>query len=399
MLNTRFTQPLALLLASTTASFTFAQVLPLSGKLVQAQPAPRGELYVPYTQSNGARLPDWERITFRLIPAARRGGSLDLSAFVAVLGYDPSRSWNTGDPITSILMLGDLAEATNLPTRSLESILDAVGLSAGSFSLDDFGLLENQTLKTLVDAIPNLADLSLADVKPLYDLVEQELGTALANSLSDSALGNLIADVLLADLRLVSLDLSEYGLDSIAGLLDSPLNQFSRWGETSIGQIPGLVELPFADFFMDLGTPGAFALVDIVFGEKEARRLNTVTGSDVVGFDYPCNQDNCAHIELAGPEWLGATFVHGKQWISGDSQSVRGGSGCLAGEEPTGRHPFGKGFKVVLTDTNEASGLAEFGIYFRFSLFCGTSPYIIGPFPWMSQYEKDIIFLGSFNGG
>jgi hypothetical protein len=185
-------------------------------------------------------------------------------------------------------------------------------------------------------------------------------------------------------------------LNSIPGLLDAPLNQFARWGETLIGEIPGLEDLPFADFFTDLGTLGPFALVDIVFGEKEAHRLNTVTGSDVVGFDYPCNQNNCAHIELAGPDWLGATFLHGKQWISGNSQWVLGGSGCLAGEEPTGRHPFGEGFKVVLTDTNEADGQAEFSIYFRFCTFCGCSPYIIGPFPWMSQYEKDIIFLGAF---
>jgi hypothetical protein len=48
-------------------------------------------------------------------------------------------------------MLGDLAGATNLPTRSLESILEAVGLPAGSLSLADFGVMENQTLKTLVD--------------------------------------------------------------------------------------------------------------------------------------------------------------------------------------------------------------------------------------------------------
>ncbi len=193
-----------------------------------------------------------------------------------------------------------------------------------------------------------------------------------------------------------ALNLAEYGLNSIPGLLDAPLDQFARWGETLIGEIPGLADLPFADFFTDLGTPGPFALVDIVFGDKEARRLNTVTGSNVVGFDYPCDQDNCAHIELAGPDWLGATFLHGKQWISGNSQWVPGGSGCLAGEEPTGRHPYGEGFKVVLLGTDEASGLAEFGIYFRFSIFCGKTPYIIGPFPWMSQYEKDIIFLGAF---
>ena len=389
MLKPNLTQPLALLLASATVFFPLSEV-------AFAQSSPRGELYVPYTKSNGALLPDWERITFRLIPAVKKGGSLDLSSLVGVLGYDPSRSWKAGDSITSILMLGDLAEATNLPIRSLESILGAVGLSAGSFSLADFGVIENQTLKTLVDAVPNLADLSLGGVTPLYDLVQKELGGATASLLSDSALGELIGDKLLANLPLNELNLADYGLNSIPGLLNAPLNQFSRWGETLIGKIPGLADLPFADFFTDLGTPGAFALVDVVFGEKEARRLNTVTGSDQVGFHYPCNQNNCAHIELAGPAPLGATFLQGKQWISGDSQWVAGGSGCLAGKEPTGRHPFGKGFKVVLTDTDEASGLAEFAIYFRFSIFCGKSPYIIGPFPWMSEYEKDIIFLGIF---
>ena len=388
-------RPLALLLATTTAFFPLSETL-LSQQVAVAQSSPRGELYVPHTESNSVRLPDWERITFRLIPAVKKDGSLDLSAFAGVLGYDPSRSWSTGDPITSILMLGDLAEATNLPTRSLTSILGAAGLSASSLSLADFGVIERQTLKTLVDAVPNLANRSLGDVMPLYDLVEQELGGATASLLRDSALGNLISDNLLADLPLNSLNLVDYGLNSIPGLLDTPLNQFSQWGETLIGKIPGLADLAFADFFTDLGTPGVFAIVDIVLGEKEAHRLNTVTGSDRVGFHYPCDQNNCAHIELAGPDWLGATFLQGKQWISGDSQWVSGGSGCLSGKEPTGRHPFGKGFKVVLTDTDEDLGFAEFSIYFRFSIFCGKSPYVIGPFPWMSQYEKDVIFLGLF---
>jgi hypothetical protein len=396
MLKPKLTQPLALLLASATAFFSLSATLPSSQQVALAQSSPRGEFYIPYTQSSGALLPDWERISFRLIPAVQQGGSLDLSNLAEILGYDPSRSWNAGDDLTSILRLGDLAEATNLPTRSLESILEAVGLSAVTFSLADFGVVENQTLKTLVDAVPNLADLSLGEVAPLYDLVETELGRARASLLKNSALENLIVDDRLADLPLDSLNLTQYRLNSLPRLLDVPLEQFARWGETSIGAIPGLVDLPFANFFTDLGTSGVFALIDIVFGETEARRLNTVTGSDQVGFDYPCERDNCAHLELAGPDWLGATFLQGKQWISGNSQWVPGGSGCLAGKEPTGRHPFGKGFKVVLTDTDEASGLAEFGIYFRFSLFCGRSPYLIGPFPWMSQSEKDIIFLGAF---
>jgi hypothetical protein len=111
MLKPNLTKPLAFLLAGGTL------FLPLS-QVVFAQSPPRGELYVPYTQSNGALLPDWERITFRLIRAVQRGGSLDLSGLAGVLGYDPSRSWSAGDAITSILLLGDLADATN-PTDSL----------------------------------------------------------------------------------------------------------------------------------------------------------------------------------------------------------------------------------------------------------------------------------------
>ena len=395
MLKSTLTQSLFLLLAGATAFFTFSQTLPHQ-QVAVAQSSPPGRLDVPYTESHGALLPDWEGITFRLIPPVQQGGSLNLSHLTNVLGYDPSLYWKAGDNLTSILMLGDLAEATNLPTRSLKSILDSARLSTNSLTLADFGVVNQQTIQTLVNAVPALGDLSLGDVTPLYDLVEQELGGDVARNLSDSALDSLIKDDLLADLPLNALNLGEYTLNTIPGLLETPLNQFSQWNETLISQIPGLADLPFANFFTDLGTSGVFALVDIVFGEKEARRLNTITGSDKVGFNYACNQTHCAHIELADPDGLGATFLKGKQWISGKSQWVPGGSGCLAGQEPTGRHPFGQGFKVVLTDTDEASGLAEFGIYFRFSLFCGTSPYIIGPFPWISQHEKDIIFLGLF---
>ncbi|WP_013321060.1 hypothetical protein [Gloeothece verrucosa] len=396
MLKPNLTQYAALILAGATAFISFNTILVAKPKIASAQKSAGSEMYVPSVESNGAFLPDWERITFRVIPPVSRSGSLDLSGSTGVVGYNRLRSWKAGDSITSIVTLGDLASSTNLPSRSLLSILNPVGLSGNSVSLADFGVIKKQTLKTLVDAIPDLAHFSLHEVAPLYDLVETQLGSANATDLSNWALGDLINDDSLANLPLDSLNLAKYNVNSLPGLLDTPLDQFAGWDETLIEEIPGLADLPFSNFFTDLGTPGIFALVDIVFGEKEAHRVNTVTGSDVVGFDYPCDQNNCAHIELAGPDWLGATFVHGKQWISGNSQSVAGGSGCLAGSEPTGRLPFGEGFKVVLTDTDEASGIAKFSIYFRFCTLCGCSPYIIGPFPWMSQHEKDIIFLGAF---
>jgi hypothetical protein len=395
MLNPNLTQPLALLLAASTAFLTLGEVFPSPNLVVMAQSSSHGEYYVPYIESNGAFLPDWDNITFRGIPAAQEEGFLDLSALEDFLGYDPSRSWGAGDSITSILMLGDLADATNLPTSSLRDILDTVGVSSGSFSLADFGVVKNQTFSSLVGAVPRLGNFSLRNVRPLYDLVARNWGSGTAEGLGNSRLSNLASNTQIADLSLESLNLERYSLNSIPGLQNAPLEGFERWQETPIEEIPGVADLPFSEMFEDLDTPGGiFALVDIVFGEREANRVNTVTGSDVVGFDFPCQQPNCAHIELASPAQLGAFLVQGKQWISGNSQWVSGGHGCLTGTEPTGRHPFGRGFKMVLTGTNESSGLAQFAIYFRFSIFCGKSPYIIGPFPWMSHHEKDFIFLG-----
>ena len=352
------------------------------------------QMYVPHIiDSHGAFLPDWANITFSLLPTITKGGSINLSNLVGVLGYDPSRIWQAGTAITSILQLGDLANATNLPIRPLESILSAVGLPVDSLKLADFGLVGNQTIQSLVTAIPNLSQLTLETVQPLYDLVSNTLSD-ITGSLASTPIGDLLNDPNLANLSLSNLNLAGYPLTSISGLINAPMNQFTKWGETLIGDIPGLSDLPFNQVFENLNTGGVFALVDVVFGDKEANRTDTVTGSDVVGFSYPCNQSNCAHIELAAPSWLALPTLKGKQWISGDSQWVAGGSGCLAGEEPTGRLPFGNAFKVVLLNTDEPSGRADFGIYFNFSIFCGTSPYIIGPFPWMSQNEKDLIFLG-----
>jgi hypothetical protein len=352
--------------------------------------SPRGQMYVPHYQSGGASLPDWNRITFGNFPSVAKSGQLDLSSLTNVLGYDPSRQWRAGDPVTSVLMLGDFADATNLPTRTLQSILNPAGLSANNLRLADFGIVEKQTFQTLVNAVPSLANYSLDEVPPLYDLVEKTFGNSVAISLRNSPLGQL-ANGNLSSLPLASIDLSQYGLNSIPGLANTALSQFDRWEETLVGKIPGLEQLPFTNFFTDLGVAGTFALVDIVFGQRENNRVNTVTGSTNVGFHYPCTR-NCAHIELSNPSWGGTAA--GKQWISGNSQRVSGGSGCLRGSEPTGRHPFGRGFKVVLDQTDEKSGRAEFNIYFRFKVKCGRSPYIIGPFPWMSQYEKDLIFLG-----
>ena len=371
--------------------FLFPLVLVLNLTLSpKSQADPVGQMYVPYSFSaNGALLPNWRVISFASFPAVSAAGSLNLSNLAGVLGYDPSRSWQEGDSITSILKLGDLSGATHLANFSLGNILGSTGLGSADLSLADFGLLNSQSLSSLVKAVPFLSAVSLGSVAPLHDLVNKY-----SSGLSNSLLGQIIDNPLLADLPLNQLNLKDYSLDSIPGLLDAPLGQFAQWENSFLYEIPGLANLGFLNFFDGLGNDGVFALLDVVYGPKEGYRTNTVTGSNVVGFAYPCAQSSCAHLELMPTSWLPIASLKGKQWISGNSQSVQGGSGCLAGQEPTGRLPYGPAFKVVLTNTDEASGRADFGIYFRFSIFCGDSPYFIGPFPWMSQYEKDLIFLG-----
>ena len=102
MLKPTLTQSLALLLAGATAFFSFSQTLPHHAV---AQSSPPGKLDVPYTESHGALLPDWEGITFRSIPPVKQSGSLNLADLTKVLGYNPSRYWKAGDNLTFILML------------------------------------------------------------------------------------------------------------------------------------------------------------------------------------------------------------------------------------------------------------------------------------------------------
>ena len=370
-------------------------------KTLATKSGPVSEMYVPHTtDKNGAFIPDFTKMTFSDFPAASTGGKIDLSNLTNVFGFNPSRIWNAGDPLKSILELGDLAGASNIPKFSLSDILSLGGLSPNSFNLGDFsGILNNQTFGSLVSAVPSLSNLSLGSVVPLYDLVTKNLGLSSASSLASETIGNLLSDSGLSDalsgLSLSDLNLSDYDLTSIPGLTSAAMDQFSKWEEAVIGEIPGLSNIPLASIINDLSTDGIFAIVDLVFGPKEAKRTNTLTGSTVVGFSHPCNANSCPHIELSPPSWLPLPWMKGKQWISGgETDWVAGGSGCLTAIEPVGRHPYSQFFKVVLMHTDESTAQADFSIFFHFSIFCGTSPYYIGPFPWLSQSEKDLIFLG-----
>ncbi|NET38958.1 MAG: M23 family metallopeptidase [Cyanothece sp. SIO1E1] len=351
--------------------------------------------------------PDWSQITFADFPPFAEGGGFEApQKVIDALGFDPSRDWNAGDLATQVGMLGDFQDSLALGEFSLEHLAEIVGIDIEAFPLSELeGLLGKQTLTTLVDAIPTLADLKISDVPLVADLVRNFGGGIPAFSRRGS---RTIADLLrvdsLKDLPFgESLDLSEYGVDAIPGLSQTPIDQFANWQTARIEDIPGLQNVPFAAMPNPISNAGVIVgTTDIVLSAAEGGMDRSISGSYESGFNVPC-AENCAHIEIAQPSTL-----QGTQWISGKYQQVKGGHGILgtvnSGLEPTGRHPFGSAFKVVVLETDEATGTADTGLFFRYCqktafIDLGCTPYFIGPIPFLPIEEEGLVFLGQSHEG
>ena len=341
--------------------------------------------------------PDWVQITLRTLPAVLESGSFEAPAdLIRLLGYDPSRRWQAGQTADQYMQLGDFQDSFQLQRFSLAEIAALVGLDWPALRLVDVALVAWQTLGDLVQALPGLANRPVVSVPPIDDLLQGQVDP-------QTTIAEVLQDETLAELRLGELNLEQYGLTDIPGLMEAPLERFRDWQQSVIDQVPGLADVPFTNFPNPIVEQGVVVgRVDVVFGAAEGNRANTISGSYVEGFNVPCDA-NCAHLEIGQP-----TLVEGTQWVSGRYQQVRGGRGALAaangGLEPTGRHPFGNAFKVVVLDTDEASGTAETGLYFRLctrNLFVdlGCTPYFIGPIPWLPVQEEGMVFLGQIKEG
>lgn len=415
----------------------------------------------PAATYEGATVVDVGEVTFSDFPAIGTAGELAVGQIaeragvsaqriVGALGYDPSRSWSPGTPLAQIYKLGDFGET--LASWSLKSIAGDAGRTLLNESLDNFPYLQKESIRDLAGDIPGLRELKVRDSPVLADLVRAAIGSpaitytrfeplsspgavpeALADYLKkfdagiqteralrqvlDSPLEKLLSGRASFDFSdgplsgrldfaidtattLDTLDLSQYGIGDLPKFEEAEFGSFEGWKGSFLQDIPNLPLVPALKFAGGLTAPlGAVGKVDIAFGEREANRTNTVSGSYQDGFEVPCELESCAHIELTDASDNPLHALKGKQWISGNSQQVNGGSGLLkavnGGKEPTGRHPFGDAFKVILTAIDESAGTADFGVNFRICMdWLGCTPYYIGPFPWFSQKEKDLIFLG-----
>lgn len=364
--------------------------------------SPSTQTQVPTIAWQNTRIPDWNQITFSKMPAISESGYFQAPTDVTKkLGYDPSRNWNAGQTPDSFTMLGDYQDSFELQKFSLNDISQIANLNLNKVTLESFGIMKKQTLASLVQAIPDLKRLSIAQVKPVFDVLAQDLSSSFD---ANQTISNLLQQSPhLGKLDFNQLDLTSYNVDSIPELSITPIGAFDKWQGAYIEEIPGLNNIPFSQFPNPVNLVGTeVGIVDIAFGTDEQLRNRTISGSEQEGFAVQCNKD-CAHVELSGSE-----AVSGKAWVSGKYQLVKGGEGILGsvngGKEPTGRNLFGDAFKVAVWDVSEVDGMMSQALFFRACMRnsfvdLGCTPYFIGPVPFITYKEKDPIFLGSITGG
>ena len=175
---------------------------------------PSVQTEIPTISWQNTRLPDWNQITFSKMPAITESGSFQAPGNVSQkLGYDPSRSWNAGQKPDAFTMLGDFQDSFKLQEFSLLDISQITGSDIQGSDLSRFGVVKFQTIESLVKAIPDLKEWKIRDVKPIYNLLSQNLSTSFY---ANQTIGNLLKKSPHLDkLSFESLDLASYNIDSI----------------------------------------------------------------------------------------------------------------------------------------------------------------------------------------
>jgi hypothetical protein len=262
------------------------------------------------------RLPDWSQLTFGTLPPFSTDGAFESSAEInQSLGYDLSRSWQTGQSVDSVLKLGDFQTSLYPQLFNLNAIAQISQIDLNQVALDALDMVVWQTLDDLVAAIPNLGQLSISQIPPVESLIASvipipQLALRLEETLGTTSLSAVLVEF--PDLGQLSLgnlgdQLNQFAITDIPGLSNIPLQNLRNWSNSTIAGVPGLATVPFDQMPNPLSGIGAVGRIDMVYGPAETQRQNAISGSTREGFQVPCQED-CAHVELTGSPTL-----HGKQ--------------------------------------------------------------------------------------
>ena len=288
-----------------------------------------------------------------------------------LLGYEFSRTWEAGDSFSSVLKYGDVKALQQLDSKKLSQI------APQAKEVEDFPYLEKVPLWKL---IKNLGVNTESDAWQSVIPLQCRGTTRWIKSAVSSCLQTFYPDKTLLDFG-ASGSLSELCLDEI------PLRRFPDIDNFSLDNVPGTEK-----FYLNVSSEDFVGKLDIPFDSDETN-IPAISGSNQEQ-SKTCSE-NCPHVEILDP-----ALPFSMQWISG-RQKVKGGRGVLGlvngGREPTGRHPFGDEFKVVISDINTKKGTVRTNIYLRackrtFPLDFGCTPFFIGPIPLSVVSEGDWIY-------
>ncbi|MEM6255067.1 MAG: glycoside hydrolase family 19 protein [Cyanobacteria bacterium P01_D01_bin.156] len=291
------------------------------------------------------------------------------------------------------LTLNLLDTAFGVGEWSLRDIARQTSVSLGEIPLSAYGdAMGNVSLGELAHAIPEFAR-STANQNSIFmaaiDTYQAQLSNtnhSLNRDLRQVGYDNAysVQEILdgytpgLADLQLKSLDeqLNQWSVLDIPGLSTTPIQELDSLENAFVGDFEalGLTDkltlsaFPNPPVLNDIIRMGRF---DVPLGEPEHNRLRVVSGGVTRGDKFkgePCDGGGCIHVELDEVGAPPSSGLSGFAWMTSDQQ-VRDGYGPLCApfgcKGPAGNHPFGKGFRVLFSNLNEAEGSVQVSISFR----------------------------------
>lgn len=319
-----------------------------------------------------AVMPDWRLITFSDLPLLAEAGTWG------------SVSWQQGDAIADVLTVGDLQGGFDVHLLTVAAIADQLGVYASkgrdggirAIPLDKFGLLNYQTLSSLVRAAPALLSLTVSDSRLVKDLIAIVDPTFVA---TNGTLGELIKQQpKYGGISLSYLDLANYTIGELPGIEIAPIQNFSHWESAKLSAVPLLENLSLWTLPGKIGVQGEIAIA-------------TVQEADEGALDVVFSAPESAPGQARSLRWRVGQFQVGGLGM-GDLTTVN------RGLERLGAAIYNPSFKVVPHRVSRDE--IQLVAYFRTCRRSGEgtaadcSPYGIGPIPFMVVKPGDAVFLG-----
>ncbi len=130
----------------------------------------------PTVLKDGVQLPDWSKISFSSMDPFSEAGSVAIPPeFTGAVGFDKVE-WQAGQKIADALPMGAISGCLGVEDMTQKQIDGITGQVSSGVGLDQFLPAGLQSIKSLADAVPDLQNQLVGNVKPISDLVSKALG-------------------------------------------------------------------------------------------------------------------------------------------------------------------------------------------------------------------------------